>query len=348
MERKRPNKLMKIITNYTFPQTYQAAVLDAAGTALKIATKQISELKKGEVWVQIKAAPINPSDLAMLAGTYPHQKNYPFVPGLEASGKVVASGGGFMANFILGKRVACSAPENRDGTWAEFMKVEANKCVPLSANLSFLEGASALVNPLTALTLIKKVKESSKCFVNTAAAGALGKMLIKLAEKENLTAINCVRNASQVAVLQQMGAKNILDTSATNFESDYKKTCAAHPSITILDAVGGSFSNILLQHAPEKTRLIAYASLSKENIEIAPQTIIRGGKNIEGFHLGTWLKTQPLLTKMRLIRESQKLIKAGTLSTEINQTFTLSQLNEAVFGYQQNMSAGKWLLRFED
>jgi NADPH:quinone reductase-like Zn-dependent oxidoreductase len=39
---------------------------------------------------------------------------YPFVPGWEGSGTVVASGGGFMAWRVMGKRVAVSKCEEPD------------------------------------------------------------------------------------------------------------------------------------------------------------------------------------------------------------------------------------------
>ena len=331
-------------SNSKLPKSYKAAFLTAAGRELEIEEKPIDDLQKGEVWVQIKASPINPSDLAMLAGTYPHKKTYPFVPGLEASGIVVASGGGFMADFLLGKNVACSAPETGDGTWAEFMKVPAGKCVPLSANLSFDQGASALVNPLTALVLLKKV--DGKSFVNTAAAGALGKMIIKLAAKENITSINLVRSQDQAKMLKQMGAMVVLDGSSTGFDDAYKMACAHYEATTILDAVGGNFTNRLLQGAPNKTKLIAYASLSRENISVAPQSIIRQGKTIEGFHLGSWLEGESLMTKILLIRKAQKLIADGTLATTIHKQFQLADINQAISEYQKNMSLGKWMLVF--
>ena len=335
---------MKFAKHFSFPDSYKAAVLNAAKSPLEIINKQFDGLDKNEVWVHVKASPINPSDLAMLVGTYPHKKKYPFVPGLEASGVVVASGGGFMANYFLGKRVACSPSEVGDGAWAEYIKVPASNCIPLSKTLTFEQGATALVNPLTAIILHKKAKANGRAYVNTAAAGALGKMLITLAAKQNITTINIVRKPEQVDNVQKIGGKIVIDLSQKDFEERYKNACAENNPQTILDAIGGSFSDILLQNAPEKTTLIAYASLSKENIVIAPQTIIRGGKVIEGFHLGTWLQHQPLHKKVVLTRRAQKLIASGVLHTHIYQKFDLSKMNEAVAGYQENMSLGKWIL----
>ena len=42
--------------------------------------------------VKVDSAPINPSDLAFLQGSYSSEKKYPCVPGFEGSGTVVSSG----------------------------------------------------------------------------------------------------------------------------------------------------------------------------------------------------------------------------------------------------------------
>jgi NADPH2:quinone reductase len=339
---------MTVAKHFRAPQHYTAALLHQPESTLKLAHRDFTALAHGQVWVQMKAAPINPSDLAMVAGMYPHKKAYPFVPGLEGSGLVVASGGGFMANYLLGKRVACSPTETGDGTWAEFMKTDAGKCIPLSKDISFEQGASALINPLTALALIEMVKKSgNKAFVNTAAAGALGKMLIKLASHRGLKTINLVRHESHIDVLKALGGDVVLNTEHTSFQEAYAATCRQYQPQTILDAVGGSFSDTLLSLAPAGTTLVAYASLSRENISVSPQPILRDNKTIEGFHLGSWLARQSMISKIRLTRKAQKAIKAGIIQTTVHKTFGLAEINEALPEYYAHMSKGKWLLTFK-
>jgi len=339
--------IMKIAPGFQFPENYQAAVLSAADAPLDILTKQFDDLKHGEVWIQIKASPINPSDLAMLQGTYPHKKTYPFVPGLEASGIVVASGGGFMANFLLGKRVACSASEYGDGTWAAFMKVKAGNCIPLIKALTFEEAASAIVNPMTALALIERVKQSGyNAFVNTAAAGALGKMIIKLAKQENLVPINIVRRAEQVVELQNIGGEIVLDSSLSDFEKTLEESFAKQDPRIILDAIGGEFPNVLLSLAPAESTLVTYASLSKEFLHLHPAPIIRFGKKVEGFHLAQWSSKQSKLKLIKTTRKAQKLIADGTLASHIHQTFSLTKINASIAVYSKEMSKGKWVLVF--
>lgn len=323
-----------------------AAVLDEVNQPLRVVSKQITTLKHGEVWVKMDAAPVNPADLATLAGTYPHQRTYPFVPGIEGCGKVVASGGGFLANRLLGKRVACTATDLGDGTWGAYIKVSAAKCINVDKRLSTEQGATALVNPLTALALINLVKNNGGSCVNTAAAGALGRMIGNLAKRENITMIHVVRNAAQCNDLLARGAQIVIDASTPTFSEVLSAACKKHQVSTILDAVGGSFTDTLLQAALPGTELILYANLSKANLEISPQQIIRYKKQISGFHLGTWLNTQPLHKKILLVRKAQQYLVKGWISTPVYKQVSLPNINDAIRGYQQDMTAGKWLIRF--
>jgi len=69
-------------------------------------TKEIPVPGKGEVLIKVECAPIVPSETYFLSGKYTGNYAYPIVPGSEGSGTVIASGGGFFAWSLQGKRVA--------------------------------------------------------------------------------------------------------------------------------------------------------------------------------------------------------------------------------------------------
>jgi NADPH2:quinone reductase len=48
----------------------------------------------GEVAVRVAAAGVNFADILMVAGTYQEKPPFPFIPGLEAAGKITAIGAG--------------------------------------------------------------------------------------------------------------------------------------------------------------------------------------------------------------------------------------------------------------
>ena len=276
----------------------------------------------GEVLVKMDASPINPSDLAMLAGGY-MERSYPFTPGLEGSGTIVEAGSGLFPRLRMGKRVACSPKPGGDGTWAEFMLTSAMKVVPLPLHISLEQGAMMVVNPMTAMAFIKLAKEGKhRTIVNNAAASALGKMLIRLAKRQQIPLINIVRKEEQLITLKKMGATHVLNSSSDSFEEELKELAEKLGATLILDAVTGSQSSILLEAAPRGSTLLAYARLSGDPMVINPGTIMKDEKQIMGFLLGNWLQTKGLLFKLRFISSIKKALD-GDLSSHISRTYPL-------------------------
>lgn len=297
----------------------------------------------GEVLVKMDAAPVNPSDLALLTGSY-LERSYPFTPGLEGSGSVVAAGRGLFPRLRLGSRVACSPLHGGDGTWAAYMLTSAMNVAPLPGQISREQGAMMLVNPMTAMAFLHLAKEGKhRAIINNAAASSLGKMLLRLTLDRGIPLINIVRKEAQVSALKTLGAKHVLNSSAPAFKQELAALAQKLNATLVLDAVAGSQSAILLDAAPRDSTLVAYARLSGESLSVNPHDLIVEKKQIEGFQLGNWLQTKNLLFKLRFIKRVKKQL--GTeLSSHISSTFPLESAEEAIAQYRNNMSAGKILL----
>ena len=64
--------------------------------------------------------------------------------------------------------------------------------------------------------------QKGKGIINTGAASALGRMLNKYCQREGIPLLNVVRRKEQVKILEEDGAKFILDTSGENWVERYK------------------------------------------------------------------------------------------------------------------------------
>ncbi len=321
-----------------------AAVQHEAGAPLQIERLPLPLPGPGEVLVRMHAAPINPSDLATLQGGY-LDSPYPLIPGLEGSGQVVASGQGLLASMRLGKTVACTPNPGGGGSWAAYMRCSAMRCVPLPKACDPIQGAMMLVNPMTALALIRMAEEEKhKAVVNNAAASALGKMLIKLAVHRHIPLINIVRKQAQVDELLELGAVHVLNSTSPDFESALSNLSHELNATLFLDAVTGPATAQLLRCAPEGSTLLAYARLSGEELSADPAQFISQGKSIRGFQLGNFLRNKSLLYKLRMTAELKKL-HPSLLGSKIHTSFALSEVNKAIAVYRENMSAGKIILK---
>ena len=333
------------------PKTMIAVVIPKDGAAPKIEQILTPQPGPGEVIVKMHASPINPSDLAFLKGGYGIQREYPTVPGFEGSGIVVAAGKGILPKLWMGKKVACAASPIYDGCWAEYMKTKAGMCVPLSKNISLDQAAMMFVNPMTALAFFDIYKnllnptKKLRGIINTAGASALGKMIIKLGQKQGVPVISVVRREEQVEILKAEGAKYIVNSSDENFEIQLKELAHKLNATVIFDAVGGSMVQTLLNAAPKGSNLFIYGRLSTDACEISPGDLIFTGNQIKGFWLTGWLHSKSLLQSIMNTRKIQSLL-GKELGTSIHKQFPIEQITEAIETYQNNMSKGKVLIRF--
>lgn len=333
--------------NPSLPDSYSAAEIiayDGNLESLRLTQKPMSQPEPGQVIVRMHAVPMNPSDLMFLKGLYGVVKPLPAVPGWEGSGVVVASGGGFIANQLVGKRVACASRVNGDGTWAQYLLTSATRCIPLHREITDEQGATLIVNPLTAWALVDIARKNrAAAFVQTAAASALGKMIIRLSQKFGLPGIHIVRRQEQVEALRSLGADYVLDSSAPGFDAQLRELCAKLQAKMAFEAVSGELSARVLRAMPRGSRLILYGALSESPCMADPRDLIFEEKRIDGFFLADWLAKRSVLSQLRLGRQIQSLLGAE-LQTEIRARFPLEQVRDALQLYTTQMTGGKVLI----
>ena len=205
----------------------------------------IPEPGPDEVLVQVEAAPLNPSDLALLFGPADMTTMRVFgtaeqpvvsadIPaalmkmvagrigqsmpvGNEAAGTVIGAGASDAAQALVGKRVGIIG----GAMYSQYRCVNAFMCLELEAGTTAAEGASCFVNPLTALAMVETMRmENHTALVHTAAASNLGQMLNRICMNEDIALVNIVRKVEQEAILKAMGAKYIVNTTSDSYYDD--------------------------------------------------------------------------------------------------------------------------------
>lgn len=324
----------------------QITAYDGKPESISVVEVPVPRPGPGEVLVKVFASPVNPSDLAFLQGLYGFKKPLPAVPGFEGSGTVVEAGPGTLGRFLKGKRVACAAADAKvaGGMWAEYIVTSAQLCIPLRKEVQLEQGAVMLVNPLTAWALMNEARrDRHKAVVQTAAAGALGRMIVRLGQRFSIPVINVVRRAEQVELLRSMGAEHVVNSSDAGFESSLRDLCPRLGATIGFDAVAGEMSAKVLRAQPHGARLLVYGGLSLAPCQADPGSLIFEGKRLEGFWLSAWLRRRSLLGQLWVSREVQKLL-GSDLKTEFQARLPLKDAARGLRQYAANMTAGKVLL----
>lgn len=327
------------------PKTMQAIRLEKENGKLQVRQLPVPKPKSGEVLIRMAASTINPSDIGFIYSTSGYSdRAFPVIPGIEGSGMVVASGDGFLPNFLRGKRVACSKKSNGNGTWAEYMVTKASLCVPLQRNVSLEQGATLLVNPMTAVVIFEILKQGKhRSLVNTAAASQLGRMLLRMAQKKNIPIINIVRREDQAGILRSLGAEHILVSADTDFEQKLSRLTRRLNATLVLDAISGDFTQRLIDASPPDSLILIYANLSASPAKIMPNALWLHNRRVEGFHLATWTSRHGFLKALSIARQAQKLANTD-LQVTFQRRIPFSSVQEGLELYQHNMTAGKILL----
>ena len=323
------------------------AVLNAysGADALSIEQRPIPTPGRNEVLVKVAFSPINPSDLATLVGYYGLKNPTPIVPGGEGSGEVVAAGPGVMANYFLGKSVACAGWGTGGGVWSEYVvKSVKGGVLPLNKSLSLEQGAMSMINPLTASAFIDISKKGGhKAILLTAAASSLGRMVNRLGRNEGIQLVNVVRRDAQVDLLKAEGADIVLNSNDAGFEQQLHDACHQTNAHIAFDAVAGQITNQLLKAMPPDSKVIVFSALSRQNVQASPDLLIFENKRVDSFWLGPWISKQNLVKMMRLWKGAQKQIPSH-LKSEIRKIYPLQEIKEAIRDYSGQMTKGKILL----
>jgi len=336
---------------------------------IRIEDVPVPEPGPGQVRVRMRLAPVNPSDLNFVRGTYygalerviwnaggqgvyfdpqrqaPHALP-PYALGLEGLGFVDACGSGFLAGRLRGKRVAVvGMPPN--GTWQEYVVVDARKAFTLPDAIPDDQGAMYLANPITAYLLIREVLRVRRggWVVVTAAGSALGKSVVRLGRRDGFRTICVVRSGANTAELRALGADAVIETDRQDLIAEVARITAGQGVGYALDCVGGQLAGQVIRCLGVDGHLVLYGTLANEPMQVPSRDLMMPGARVSGFLLSTWTGQQSPLKLLGVLRAVKKLALEGMFHTDIGATFPLDQAAAAVAAAVQPGRTGKVLLR---
>ncbi len=299
--------------------------VDDASLYLEEAELPIPEPAKGQVLIKLRASSVNPSDLHFIKGEYgqPRIKGTP--AGFEGCGDVVKAGEG--VEGLVGKRVSFAVSMGGSGAWAEYALTDAMACIPLRDDISDDDGAAQIVNPMTAMAMVDIAAKDGEAFVISAATSQLGKLMIGLAKDKSLNAIALVRRKDAVDHLKQLGAAEVLVTTADDFASQFAEVSRKLKPRVFLDAVSDQISETVFTLMPNNARWISYGKLSSEPPKLTQMgQFIFMNKRIEGFWLTNWMRSTPADEQMKTVFEVQQRFADGRWKTDVAKHLALREL----------------------
>ena len=317
-----------------------------------------------EVFIEVLASPINPSDLGLLLSFAADVQNInvtgsgddtvatmPVHPALMGSlkprldesmpvgneGAGIIIDAGINAKDLIGKTVGLAG----GAMYSQYRCVPAASCLVMDEGTSPKQAASSFVNPLTALAFVETMKmENHTALVHTAAASNLGQMLVKICKDDGIQLVNIVRKQEQVDLLKSIGAEYVCNTSDESFMDDLVTALVETGATLGFDATGGGNNGELpgqilaaMEIAANKnaTEYSRYGSDTYKQVYIyggldQSPTILKRAFGLS-WGLGGWLLT-PMIGKIGMEKFQEMRMR---VAREINSTFASSYAKEISF-----------------
>ncbi|KAM9321528.1 enoyl-[acyl-carrier-protein] reductase, mitochondrial [Gastrophryne carolinensis] len=260
---------------------------------LRLQNVEIPPPSNYEVRVKMLAAPINPSDINMVQGTYALLPQLPAVGGNEGVG-VVAEVGNLVSSMKPGDWVI---PADAGlGTWRTEGVFIEDALVKVPSDISVVGAATLSVNPCTAYRLLSdfEILRPGDSVIQNASNSGVGLAIIQIAASLGITTINIVRDRpdiqSLVQRLQELGADHVIteDQLRKPEMKDLFKTCP-RPRLA-LNCVGGKYTTEMLRHLDTGGTMVTYGGMAKQPVTVPVSALIFKNIRLCGFWITQWKK----------------------------------------------------------
>ena len=323
-------------------QTMQAVEITKPGApdVLKLRQRPMPEPAHGQVVIKVAYAGVNRPDALQRAGMYNPPKGASDLPGLEASGVVVALGAG-VQGLAIGDTVCALLP---GGGYAEYVATPAAHCLPVPDGLSLKQAACL---PETFFTVWSNVfmrggLQAGERFLVHGGSSGIGTTAIQLAHAFGARVFTTAGTDEKCAVCRDLGAAQAINYRDSDFVTKILEVGGAD---LILDMVGGSYMQRNLNALADDGRLVQIAFLQGPKAELNLVQMMTRRLTLTG----STLRPQSDLAKARIAdalrRDVWPLLASGRVAPVMDQEFVLSDAVAAHARMESSAHIGKIVLR---
>ncbi|MFK7879845.1 NAD(P)H-quinone oxidoreductase [Roseobacter sp.] len=307
---------------------------------LQLTKREIPEPAYGQVVIKVAWAGVNRPDALQRAGLYAPPPTASDLPGLEASGEVVALGAG-VSGITLGDLVCALLP---GGGYAEYVATPAAHCLPIPDGMGLKEAACL---PETYFTVWSNVfargglKAGERFLVHGGSSG-IGTTAIQLANAFGARVFATAGSSEKCDACTALGAEIAINYRAQDFVEVVRREGGAD---VILDMVGGDYIPRNLKALADDGRLVQIAFLGGPKAEVNFVTLMTRRLTMTG----STLRPQSDLAKARIAEALRAsvwpLLAAGTVKPVMDQSFDLVDANQAHARMESSGHIGKIVLQ---
>lgn len=295
-----------------------------------IADIPMPEPETGEVRVRMLRSPVHNHDLATIRGVYGYKPTLPAVGGTEFVGEVD------------GRRVAATVP---NGAWAEYVILPASAAVPVPDAIPDDLAAQLLAMPLSAVVLFDELRTEPGMWIGqNAAGGAVGRIVMELAQTSDVNIVNIVRSENSAQALRERGARHVVVTDNDGkWQHEIRELTDGKGLARIVDSVAGPQTLALQRVLAEFGEIIIFGGLSRAPIKLDPSLMISLECTVRGFWMSSWINRASSVQRSTALQRVFDMAMRGALPLAVEDVYPLSDWKAALAAAETPGRGGKVL-----
>ena len=292
----------------------------------------------GEVVVSVKAASVNFPDVLIIQNKYQFKPPLPFSPGSELAG-VVKAVGPDVRHVRAGDRVMAFTTY---GAFAEEVKTEANRLLPLPERMDFITGAAFVLTYGTSDHALRDRARlaAGETLLVLGAAGGVGLAAIEIGKALGARVIACASSEEKLGVCSDHGADATINYAAEDLRERVKSITEGRGVDVVYDAVGGPYSEPAFRSLAWRGRHLVVGFAAGEIPKLPLNLALLKGASLVGVFWGDFARREPG-EFAKSIAQLGRWYAEGKLRPHVSRKLPLEQAPQAIELLASRQAKGK-------
>lgn len=295
----------------------------------------------GQVLIATRACGVNFPDVLLVQGKYQAKPEFPFIPGVELSGTVIATGEG-VTHLRVGSRVVAWSGS---GAFAEKVAVDAGRVFPMPQSMEFETAAGFLTAYATSHHALKDRAHlaSGETLLVLGAAGGVGLTAVELGKLMGARVIAAASSEEKLALCKQYGADDLIDYSKTDLRERLKELAGSKGVDVVYDPVGDKYAEPAVRSLAFNGRYLVIGFAAGAVPRIPTNLLLLKEAAMLGVFWGAFAKLHPQKNASN-VAELLDWYSQGKLRPHVSARYPLDQATQALEDLAGRRAQGKIVL----
>ena len=309
--------------------------------SLVLETLESPRAGAGEVVLSVKAASVNFPDVLIIQNKYQFKPPLPFSPGSELAGVVKEIGPG-VQGWRPGDKVIAFTTY---GAFAEEVKTDASRLVPLPERMDFVTGAAFLLTYATTDHALRDraALAAGETLLVLGAAGGVGLAAIEIGKALGARVIACASSEDKLAVCRSHGADATINYATEDLRERIKALTEGRGVDVVYDPVGGPYTEPAFRSLAWRGRHLVVGFAAGEIPKLPLNLALLKGASVVGVFWGDFARRQPK-EFAQSIGQLARWYADGKLKPHVSHTMPLEKAAEALKLMAARQVTGKLVL----